>query len=298
MKPSTIAAILAAGLLAACGGGGGNGVVRNPDLPSSPLSTSQDLTSLTASTTVPVGSVARMSTASGDYTPLVAFSNAPTLRVVIATLGIDDTYTQADLLSTTVIGGVQMPTLARASGGTSRRITYLLPASSGLSLRFSSLGIWDRADITTGVIFDTAAISFGNRTLGADIPTVGTATYSGFALGNAIEAGGQQFSVTALATATADFQARSVILATANSAKTNRATGALVADAGYNVTGALVYSAGVNALSGSVTSANGKTGTASGAFYGPQAAELGVTFQLASTGGTLPFVGGAALKKQ
>src|SRR5207237_7991076 len=125
-----------------------------------------------------------------------------------------------------------------------------------------------------------AALSFGSRTLGTDIPNTGTATYSGFVLGNAIESPGQQFSITALATATADFGARSVSLISANSAKTDRATGIVTADAGYNVSGTLTYAPGSNALAGNLASANGKTGPATGAFYGPQAAELGVPFSL------------------
>ncbi len=59
--------------------------------------------------------------------------------------------------------------------------------------------------------------------------------------------------------------------------------------------GTLSYPAATNALSGTLTTADGKTGAATGNFYGPQAAELGVTFKLGSPSGTL--VGGAALKR-
>src|SRR5436189_190414 len=78
--------------------------------------------------------------------------------------------------------GVKIPALKRTSGGTVRTLTYLVPSAGTSGLRFSSLGVWDRADFTTGIITQMAAISFGSRTLGSDVPTVGTAMYSGFVL--------------------------------------------------------------------------------------------------------------------
>jgi hypothetical protein len=302
VKISLAVAALAACALAACGGGGGGGGVRpmQSPFPSAPIpdGANVDLTTVSTLTGMTVGAVSRLDNGGGSYQPAVSFSNAPSVRISISALGVDDTFTQADVVSTSVFNGVQMPTLKHTSGGSVRTLTYIVPSTAASGLRFSSLGVWDRADVTTGIINQSAAISFGSRTLVSDLPNTGTATYSGFVLGNAIESPGQQFSVTALATATADFGARSVSLISANSAKTARATGMATPDAGYNVAGTLTYAAGSNALAGNVTSANGKTGPAVGAFYGPQAAEMGVTFSLTSPGGTQPFVGGAGLKKQ
>ena len=292
MKTPLIAA-LAACTLAACGGGGGGGVRPGP----APLpdGSNRDLTAVGTPTAMTVGSVSRMSTAAGDFVPQVTFSNAPTVRVVIPSLGVDDTFTQADFVSTNVVSGVQIPTAKRSDGTGVRTFTYIVPSNGASGLRFSSLGVWDRADLATGTINQMAAISFGSRTLASDVPRTGTGTYQGFLIGNAIETGGQ-FAISAGATATADFGARSIAFQSTGSTKTDRSTGVAVADTGYNVTGTLTYSAGSNTLAGTLTSANGKTGTAGGAFYGPQAAEMGVTFSL-SSGGAQPFVGGAGMKR-
>ena len=302
MKTALVPALLAACTLAACGGGGGGGgasAMRAPSSEQPPVTGSgTDLTAMSTPTALTVGSVARMDTSAGAFTPAVTFSNAPTVRIAIPALGVDDTFTQADVVSTNVIAGVQIPTARRSDAQGVRTLTYIVPSNGPSGLRFSSLGIWDRADLTTGTINQQAAISFGTRTAGGDIPTTGTATYSGFLLGNATELGGKQFSISALASATADFGARSVALSSTGSGKTDRATGVLVSDPGYNVTGTLTYAAGANALSGTVSSTNGKTGSAAGTFYGPQAAELGVTFSLANGASATPFVGGAALKRQ
>src|SRR4051812_10990456 len=156
-----------------------------------------------------VGSVSRMDTASGNYQPAVTFSNAPTVRISIPALGVDDIFTQSDVVSTNVISGVQIPTARRSDSTGVRTLTYVVPSSGASGLRFSSLGVWDRADLTTGTITQMAAISFGSRTLGADVPTTGTGSYSGFLIGNAIEAGGQ-FAISALASASANFGTRSI----------------------------------------------------------------------------------------
>jgi transferrin binding protein len=303
VKIQSVAAALAACALAACGGGGssgGGGTRPTPQSLGAPAAdgSNRDLTTLSVPTAMTIGSVARMDNGAGPYAPAVAFSNAPSVRISIPALGVDDTFTQADVVSTSIFNGVQIQTLRHADGGSARTLAWIVPSTGVSGLRFSSLGVWDRADLTTGIINQVAAISFGSRTLGSDVPTVGTATYSGFVVGTAIESPGQQFSITALAVASADFGARNIAFSSANSAKTDRTTGMLSADPNYNLTGTLTWAAGSNTLAGTLRSANGKTGAAAGAFYGPQAAEMGVTFSLAGAAGAQPFVGGAGLKKQ
>jgi hypothetical protein len=296
VKTPLIAAVLAACMLAGCGGGGGGGLTRPTGTPI-PDGANRDLTATGTPTAMTVGSVSRLATSAGDYVPAITFSNAPTVRVAIPALGVDDTFTQSDIVSSSVVNGVTIATAKRSDATGVRTFTYIVPSNGAAGLRFSSLGIWDKADLATGAIAQSAAISFGSRTAVGDIPTTGTGTYQGFLVGNAIEASGQQFSISGGATATADFAARSIALSTNGSTKTDRATGVSVTDLGYNVTGTLTYPMGSNTLSGTATSANGKTGTAGGAFYGPQAAELGVTFSLAGSGGGQPFVGGAGMKR-
>jgi hypothetical protein len=192
--------------------------------------------------------------------------------------------------------GVQLTTFTHTSGTSTRTLTYIVPGQAALPLRFSSLGYWEDTDFTTGITH-AAAISFGSRTFANDIPTSGTASYSGTMIGSAVE-GTNILSLTADAIATANFANRIVSVATNNSMKMDRSTSVSIADAGYNFTGTLSNPAGVNSLSGTLTTANGKTGSATGNYYGPQAAELGFTFRLTSPGGGQPFIGGAALRRQ
>jgi len=296
VKIQLIAAALAASILAGCGGGGGGGTRGMPLGTPIPDGANRDLTLVGTPTAMTVGSVSRLSTSAGDFVPGVVFSNAPTVRISIPALNVDDTFTQADVVNTSVMNGVTILTAKRSDSTGVRTLTYIVPSSGANGLRFSSLGVWDRADLATGAINQMAAISFGSRTAGSDVPTTGTGTYQGFVIGNAIESSGQQFAISGNAVATANFGNRSIDFSTNSSNRVDRATGISVSDTGYNVTGTLTYAAGSNTLTGTVASANGKTGTAGGAFYGPQAAEMGVTFSLTNAG-TAPFVGGAGMKR-
>jgi hypothetical protein len=326
MKKLLAIAVVSSFALTACGGGGGGGggglradatpVQSTAGSASEPAPTQQawgednstpvalpppnnpggylDLSTVSTATAVPLGSYATVNT--GAVTPQITMSSPRDVRVRIAELGVDETFAQADIQSTqTWWGGVEVATAQRGAG-TKQTLMYNVPSGDGFNLRYSSLGIWDQSDVA-GNITQSIAMSYGSRTLGTDIPTTGTANYVGVMLGNAIEGAGQSYSVNALATATADFGARNVALSTSGSVLTHRTTGAISDGSGYNLSGTLTYPAATNALSGTLTTANGKTGQAVGHFYGPQAAELGVTFKLNSAGGTQPFVGGAALKR-
>jgi transferrin binding protein len=312
MKKSVLAVLLASGILGACGGGGGGGGggTRPSDTvpasdPTPPAATLDplgqipatgnhiDYTLATGLTATELGSSAALN---GAATPSVSLSNAPSIRVAIPELNADDTFTAADV-SSTLDTFFRINTASHSDGTTTRTVTYVAPDTGDTNpfkLQFSSLGVWNTTDIATGNVTQAVAFSVGTRTLGSDIPTTGTANYNGFMLGNAFE-GASQYSVNANAAALADFGARSVNYSTQGSAKTDLRTGAISQAANYDMSGTLRYAAGVNALSGTVTTADGKTGTATGAFYGPQASELGTTFKLTSPTGTL--VGGAALKR-
>lgn len=310
MKKSIPAVLLAAGVLVACGGGGGGATRPTDTVPASaqsdppvasldplgqiPASGNHiDFTKATSLTSAELGSAAALN---GTLTPAVSLSNAPSIRVAIPELGVDDTFTAADVTSI-LDEFFLIQTASRSGGGTTRTVSYVVPDSgdtNGFKLQFSSLGVWNTTDIATGAVTQAVAFSVGTRTLGSDIPTTGTANYFGFMLGQAFE-GPNQYSVNANAAAIADFGARSVSYSTQRSVKTDLKTNEITQAGNYDMSGTLRYASGVNALSGTVTTADGKTGTAAGTFYGPQAAELGMTFKLTSSSGSL--VGGAALKR-
>jgi len=133
------------------------------------------------------------------------------------------------------------------------------------------------------------AISAGVPTPGNDIPTKGTATYTGFSSGVYVsDAYVQTFSEVSV---DADFGARSLAFATSN-------TRELVSDNPrneLNLGGTLTYSSGVNSFSGAVNTSSGLSGNADGQFYGPQAEELGGVF--ATEGGGSFYSGAFGAKR-
>ena len=312
--PAVAVLVLASGILAACGGGGGGGgatrpsdtvgVSGSPDNGEPPVASLAplgqipataghiDFTQATNLTAAPLGSAAVLN---GTMTPAVSLSNAPSIQIAIDGVGTE-VFTAAEASSINTF--FRIDTASHSDSVTTRTVTYIAPDTDDTKasrLQFSSLGVWNATDIATGNVTQAVAFSVGTRTAGSDIPTTGTANYNGFMLGNAFEAGGGQFAVNANAAAFADFGARSVNYSTTGSTKTDLRSGALSQAANYDMNGTLTYAAGVNALSGTVKTADGKTGAATGNFYGPQAAELGLTFKATSSTGTL--VGGAALKR-
>jgi C-lobe and N-lobe beta barrels of Tf-binding protein B len=304
MYKPVLAALVAAGMLSACGGGGGGGgggtrpdpgPGAEPQLaPLGQIPATDHHIDFTQQTLLTPAGLGSFDTLNAMPAPEVSLSNAPSIRVAIPDLNIDDVFGSD---TTAVVNGLRVDTASVSDGTTRRTVTYLAPdaaSTNPFKLQFSSLGVWNTTDIASGQMTNAAAFSVGTRTLGTDIPTTGTANYQGAMLGVAVE-GSSQFSVSASAAAQADFGARNVSVQTTNSVRTDMATGAAGAAPGYNMSGTLTYPAATNALSGTMTTADGKTGTASGNFYGPQAAELGMTFKLTSPTGTL--VGGAALKR-
>ena len=318
MNKPVLAALVAAGVLSACGGGGGGSGGTRPADPV-PVATSSssdpgpnpqlaplgqvaavdhhiDFTQQTALTPAGLGSFDSLNAMPA---PEVSLANTPLIHVAIPDLNVDDVFDGP--VTSTMVNGLRVDTSSKEDATTRRTVTYLAPdaaSANPFKLQFSSLGVWNTTDIATGQMTNAAAFSVGTRTLGTDIPTNGTATYNGAMLGVAVE-GTSQYSVTGNASALADFRARSIAVQTSNSMRTDMANGAAgvaTAAPGYNMTGTLTYPAATNGLSGTMTTADGKTGTATGNFYGPQAAELGMTFNLKSQTGTT-LVGGAALKR-
>jgi transferrin binding protein len=305
MNKQLLAALVAAGILSACGGGGGGGGTRPGD--SVPVSSNEPLAPLgqvaatdhhidyTQQTALTPAGLGSFDSLNAMPAPEVSLANTPQIRVAIPDLNVDDVFDGP--VTTTMVNGLRVDTSSKADGTTRRTVTYLAPDAASTypyKLQFSSLGVWNTTDVASGQMTNAAAFSVGTRTLGSDIPTTGTATYNGAMLGVAVE-GGSQYSVSANASALANFGARNVSMQTTNSMRTDLATGAAGAAPGYNMTGTLTYPAATNSLSGTLTTADGKTGAATGNFYGPRAAELGVTFNLGAPSGTL--VGGAALKR-
>lgn len=214
--------------------------------------------------------------------------------------------------------------LATASDGRTVRFLYLDPAATAFSLRYSTLGLWSKpaalpaaAGTEIGSVF-----SLGVMTRGRDLPTSGSANYSGYFVGRyAISATGVGlptpgvYAVGANARVQVDFSgAGSVTFSTLNTNIALDSGGLLgmpVAEPRLDlITGtpmSITRSTTANSFSGTVTTRTpgmGLTGTLTGTFYGKPSStipaappELGGTLAVGNTGATQTMVGGFALRR-
>lgn len=305
-----ILAILCFLILFGCGGGGGGGIgvgVVNPytDL-SQPLSSSVGLATQSSNFTVSSPYATSPLNFSGNTVALTVDPYGIKITVNdVNGLPYSETFAAADLVgrvdfytfdgtATTPI--TQLAAYSKTDIYSTRSLLYFVPSAS--LFRYSTLGYWEH--VRSDGLVNAGFVSAGIPTVGADIPTTGTATYTGFSLG-ILNDGTQNYYVGATASASADFGARTIAFTTADSAKAPVSNpSAAVSDPTLNLSGTLIYSAGANGFSGSLstgdTGANGVlTGTASGQFYGPAAVEMGGAYQL--QGGSAKMAGGFALKQ-
>lgn len=165
------------------------------------------------------------------------------------------------------------------------------------SYTYMTFGDWYEQQNTGGNIQGVhGSYVYGDATNPANIPASGTATYVGNIRGGYAAADGSEpISTHANMTATADFAGRSLSFATSNSmvftnndysynSATNKSTvtGDAVAASHLDMNGTLTYAAGSNQFAGTVTDRGGRSGTATGRFYGPAAEEIGGVFSLSA----------------
>lgn len=168
-------------------------------------------------------------------------------------------------------------TITTAGGiilGTSKDANTNLLLSTGFE--YQSFGVW-----AAGAGSGTAgAFTVGNLTSVANIPTSGTASFTGKSLGVYGSSTGVYSTISDMV-ATANFSSRSIMFTTSNTI--NNDTKAAVS--GLNLIGSFAYNAGSTVFSGGVVSSNGMSGIASGQFYGPAANEIGGTVSLSGNNG-------------
>lgn len=192
-------------------------------------------------------------------------SNIPTSVTIQSAQGASVSVNTANGDTITTSGGV-------LSGQSKDGKTQIL----GISYDYQSFGIWNNGS-GSGTV---GAVTSGNATAAANIPTTGSATFSGKSLG-VYGSNGAGYFTAADMTANVNFANRSIAFATTNT--TNTDTGAKVA--GLNMGGSFAYNAGSGQFSGGVGTVNGMSGTGSGQFYGPAATEIGGTVALSGNGG-------------
>ena len=170
-----------------------------------------------------------------------------------------------------------------------------IPSANGVALTYTRFATFYTAGAAP---LDGHAFVFGVQTQASDVPTTGTATYTGVAGGTAILAGSPSGASLAgsTATLTANFGAGSISTVLA-----------LIMTPGGGTPTALDTLTGIGSLgavkpgfSGTLTGSGSVTGNFAGAFFGPQAAEFGYDFLVGgTTAAGLGFtgIGGAAGKK-
>lgn len=122
--------------------------------------------------------------------------------------------------------------------------------------------------------------SFGSRTAAANVPSGTSATYNGASVGVARRADGQPYITSSNVSVSTDFS--TVNVSSAGTQAVNANTGAISSAPELDFSG-------TGSVSGTTFTANvsgsGTNGRADGLFYGPQANEVGGTFQTTGSGG-------------
>ncbi len=299
--------VLSACLLSACGGGGGGGgasVAPSFPLGSTPSTTPQDLTTLPQLTEMNVAISATASLRIGDGYYFDTWTTVPVPRVGLRTtagdivevalsvpvLGVAQNFTsslQQDPLDNNIVPGVQWTSGINTVSGRDVTVDIIDPAVG--QLRYHTFGNWGAELSPTSIV--VGYVVLGTPTLGSSVPTTGTASYNGVmnAVYTAAGAGTDSFfDVTAIASATANFNARTIAFSTTGTIRQSVVNSVITADSTLDMTGTLTYAAGSNQLNGTGTfsTASGLTGNAAGNFFGPNGQEIGGTFVLSRNPGT------------
>ncbi|GAA0335132.1 hypothetical protein GCM10009087_51850 [Sphingomonas oligophenolica] len=270
-------------LLAACSGGSGGAGIGSAPPPPASYTKIADMTGDRSFQTAGI---------QYDTSP-AGFSNASSYAlgsgVTVAYTAANDTYrlTAPDGTSATFDpSSAQQPTPGSNSqiwiktvGTTRDQFTLTVPTVSGVPLSYTVLGIWGHIDTATNHAVFRLAVG-GAPTLASDMPKSGTATYSVGVRGGAVPTGGGS-AYTLNANSTATFSANFGTGAISTSlalAGTPASGGSAVTSFGtFNGTGTIASNS--PGFTGTL-SGTGATGLFSGAFFGPQASEMGYDWSL------------------
>jgi len=274
-------------VLTACGGGGGGSASSNN------LYVRWDNTSVSGTVSGGISNEVdyTYNTSSEVITSLSNLSAGATGATLTATYDSSNDLGTATLTSA---GGTTLSwNTATDSYGTLRTYTnieYALSADGedyalianpfNLNFDYQTFGTWvTGAGTGSG---DAGNFSFGYVTTGSNIPTSGSATYTGYTGGRYSDSSARDYFISANLSATANFATRSVAVTTSNTYKSrNLVTDVL--DTNINMTGTMTYAAATNNLTGTFSTADSRlSGTMKGQFYGPTANEIGGTFSAVS----------------
>jgi len=292
------AAVVAAALtLSACGGGGGGGSSEPSVVPTTALtnwrtdavagarihangigrqvSYSYECTNTDCST----GKVKTIGTPSGvlSVKSLFFFDSSAKLEL------LQPVETQSGFTTTQITSLAANTRFVTGQSGTGRTI---VSDPKNAAWDYQSFGVWESGLGETNRTF--GVMSVGATTPAANVPTTGTATFTGNIIGSYVNVGGEGHAVLATLKVDANFGTNSLVF-TSSDTKVSKDWTNFTTNNSLNLSGTLTISNGT--FSGALT-AGSLSGGSNGVFYGPAAQELGGVFYLTNPG-TLETYAGA-----
>ena len=293
-------------ILSGCGGGGGGGgggssiTYRNIT-----ANFSEDLTNVRASLSGGISNETNYtwSSSSGLITGISDIGGGSTGATITATYDSNSDYAAAGF---TTAGGTTVTFDSNDTFGTfvldsdfvvaeqSDGTEYFVAANPyDVGFDYQTFGTW-----ATGVNSGSGkagAISAGFVTTDiSELPTSGSATYTGITGGRYVDSDGDYGWTKSTLSASANFASRQLAVTSSGTYYTNQAgTSSSGSNGNLNFTGTLSYSSSSPVFTGTITTTGGDSGTMTGRFYGSNYEEIGGTFGInAASGQTLDVYAG------
>ena len=290
------------------GGGGGSGGNGGGAIPTVPFTSWSDVRPNTEIVAPAISTEANYTANSAETTTDVGDFTGYTGIEFRETFGADGAITKAsvttgdgDRLVFDTAQGALFGPIANgfATAAVNSELTEIAiavePVAQGWN--YQTFGVWSR-DPAGGKPGRVGAISAGNFTATNNIPSTGSATFTGAAAGLYVAPDGVAGGIVAADMAmVVDFSSRVAGFATANTTLSPDGIQPSRAFPTLDLTGSLQVANGQNLMFGTVsTTSSGLTGDINGKFYGPNAQEVGGTFGLKGAG-VESFVGGFGGKR-
>ncbi len=266
--------------LAACGGGGSDGAVNSVLAPPT-TATGQSQSFATVAARQPATGAA---TGTAFGTVSVSYNAAAnTYTVADAGTGTTSVFLNADQRETTA-GFARFATTA--NGSSEQLVLLRATANPTFALTYTNYGLWSQTGAGVGATTVTRAFLFGQQTSYGEVPRTGSASYDGIADGYWTSGGTRYRLSGSTGSILANFATGEIATAMtlrgavdAGTAQPAAATATLGAVAGRGS-----ISAGTNLFTGTLAG-SGYSGGFEGAFFGPAAAEAGMSFHLSGAAG-------------
>ena len=280
-------------LLSACSGGGGGGGLASTPTP--PPASYTKIVDMTGDRTFQTGGIQYNTPPGGGFSNTTSFAFGS--GITVAYTAASDSYKLTAPDGSTVTfdpSNAQTPPAGSNSqlwvktvGTTRDQLLLSVPTISGVPLSYTLIGSWghfDTTNVTPGLI--RLAVG-GAPTIASDMPKTGTATYS-TSVGGAAFANGVTPSYTLTGNSTSTFSANfgAGTISNALTLAGAQGSGPVTNFGTFTGTGSIASTG--PGFTGTLTG-TGATGVYSGAFFGPQALEMGYEWSL--NGGTFTAVG-------